>query len=56
VAATAAAESVAIVVNTTVAAADAATTAAMEARVADSDGHVLDVAPTAVAAQRAVAR
>jgi len=39
-----------------VAAADAATTAATEVRVADSAGHVLDVAPMAVAAQRAVAR
>jgi len=53
---TSAAESGAIVVNTTVAAADAATTAATEARVADSEGHKLDVAPTAVAAQRVFSR
>ena len=55
-AAAAAADSVAHVVNTKVAAADPATTAAMEVPVADSDGHVLNVAPTAVAAQRAASR
>ena len=51
-----AANSVAIEVNTKVAAANTARTAATKARVADSDGHKLDVAPTGVAAQRAVAR
>jgi len=45
VAAAAAADSVEIVVNMTVAAEDAVTTAATDARVADSDGLVSDVAP-----------
>ena len=43
-AAAAAADSVALVVSTTVAAADPATTAATDARVADGDGLICNVA------------